>query len=153
VAGRRGPGRRDRRLTRLERAWRDLGSLRPAAPGDLAQLLDAAAGPDASRRQVAANLLREADPAPARDAWSSLVADPVRAVRRAAVDAMVDAGREELRPLLEAALGDADAWVRWKALRGLVELGPAPSRTAIVARADDPDFRVRLEAAAALRAS
>jgi hypothetical protein len=143
----------DRRLTRLERAWRDLGSLRPANPGDLAQVLDAAAGPDASRRQVAANLLREADPAHARDAWSRLVADPVRAVRRAAVDAMVDAGREELRPLLEAALGDADAWVRWKALRGLVELGPAPSRPAIVARADDPDFRVRLEAAAALRAS
>ena len=143
----------DRRLTRLERAWRDLGLLRPADPADLAQVLDAAAGPDSSRRQVAANLLREADPAAARDAWSRLVADPVRAVRRAAVDAMVDAAREELRPLLESVLGDADAWVRWKALRGLVELGPAPSRTAIVARADDPDFRVRLEAAAALRPS
>jgi HEAT repeat protein len=64
---------------------------------------------------------------------------------------MVDAGREELRPVLEAALDDADAWVRWKALRGLAELGPAPSRSAIVARADDSDFRVRLEAAAALR--
>lgn len=142
----------DRRLTRLERAWRDLGSLRPADPDDLAQVLDAAAGPDASRRQVAANLVREGDPAAARDAWARLVRDSVRAVRRAAVDAMVDAGRNELRPLLEAALDDADAWVRWKALRGLVELGPAPSRTAIVARADDPDFRVRLEAAAALRA-
>ncbi len=141
----------DRRLTRLERAWHDLGSLRPAEPGDLAQVLDAAAGPDASRRQVAANLLREGDPAAARDAWAHLVHDSVRAVRRAAVDAMVDAGREELRPLLEAALGDADAWVRWKALRGLVELGPAPSRSAIVVHADDPDFRVRLEAAAALR--
>ena len=141
----------ERRLTRLERAWRDLGSLRPADPHDLAQVLDAAAGPDAARRQVAANLLREGDPAPARDAWSRLVTDPVRAVRRAAVDAMVDAGRQELRPLLEGALDDADAWVRWKALRGLVELGPAASRAAIVARADDPDFRVRLEATAALR--
>jgi hypothetical protein len=141
----------DRRLTRLERAWRDLGVLRPADPDGLAQVLDAAAGPDPSRRQVAANLLREGDPAAARAAWGHLLHDPVRAVRRATVDAMVDAGREELRPLLEAALGDADAWVRWKALRGLVELGPAPSRTAIVARADDPDFRVRLEAAAALR--
>lgn len=141
----------DRRLTRLERAWRDLGALRPADSGDLARVLDAAAGPDASRRQVAANLLREADPAAAREAWSRLVHDSVRAVRRAAVDAMVDAGRQELRPLLEVALDDADAWVRWKALRGLVELGPAPSRTAIVARADDPDFRVRLEATAALR--
>ena len=141
----------DRRLTRLERAWRDLGSLRPAEPGDLAQVLDAAAGPDPSHRQVAANLLREGDPGAARDAWSRLVTDPVRAVRRAAVDAMVDAGREDLRPLLERALDDADAWVRWKALRGLVELGPAPSRAAIVAKADDPDFRVRLEATAALR--
>lgn len=141
----------DRRLTRLERAWRDMGSLRPADPDHLAQVLDAAAGPDASRRQVAANLLREGDPTAARVAWAHLASDSVRAVRRATVDAMVDAGREELRPLLEAALGDADAWVRWKALRGLVELGPAPSRTAIVARADDPDFRVRLEAAAALR--
>lgn len=143
----------ERRLTRLERAWRDLGSLRPAEAGDLALVLDAAAGPDASRRQVAANLLREGDPATARDAWGRLVHDSVRAVRRASVDAMVDAGRDELRPLLEAALGDADAWVRWKALRGLVELGPAPSRSAIAARADDPDFRVRLEAAAAMRAS
>ncbi|HET7718865.1 MAG TPA: NifU N-terminal domain-containing protein [Acidimicrobiales bacterium] len=146
-----GAGDGDRRLTRLERAWRDLGSLRPADPHDLAQVLDAAAGPDAPRRQVAANLLREGDPAAARVAWAHLLHDSVRAVRRATVDAMVDAGREELRPLLEDALGDADAWVRWKALRGLVELGPAPSRSAIVARADDPDFRVRLEAAAALR--
>lgn len=141
----------DRRLTRLERAWRDLGGLRPADPADLAQVLDAAAGPDAARRQVAANLLREGDPAAAHDAWARLVHDSVRAVRRATVDAIVDAGRQELRPLLEAALDDADAWVRWKALRGLVELGPAPSRTAIVAKAEDPDFRVRLEAAAALR--
>ena len=141
----------DRRLTRLERAWRDLGSLRPADPGDLAQVLAAASGDEPARRQVAANLLREGDPAAAHEAWRRLVADPVRAVRRATVDAMVDAGRDELRPLLEAALSDVDAWVRWKALRGLVELGPAPSRPAIAARAEDPDFRVRLEAAATLR--
>jgi hypothetical protein len=141
----------DRRLTRLERAWRDLGSLRPADPADLAQVLDAAAGADPSRRQVAANLLGEGDPAAAHQAWARLLHDSVRAVRRATVDAMVDAGREELRPLMEDALDDADAWVRWKALRGLVELGPAPSRTAIEAKAEDPDFRVRLEAAAALR--
>ena len=142
----------DRRLTRLERAWRVLGSLRPADPGDLAQVLAAASGDDPARRQVAANLLREGDPVAAHDAWERLVVDPVRAVRRATVDAMVDAGRAELRPLLEAALADVDAWVRWKALRGLVELGPAESRPAIAARAEDPDFRVRLEAAAALRA-
>ncbi|MDQ4070744.1 MAG: HEAT repeat domain-containing protein, partial [Actinomycetota bacterium] len=84
--------------------------------------------------------------------WARLVGDPVRAVRRAAVDALVDAGRDELRPLLESALDDSDPWVRWKALRGLAELGPALSRELIAAKADDPDFRVRLEAAAALRA-
>jgi len=142
----------DRPLTRLEQAWRDLGALHPVGPADLATLLAAASGPDQSHRQVAANLLREADPASARDGWSRLAGDPVRAVRRAAVDAMVDAGRDDLRPLLEAALGDADAWVRWKALRGLVELGPGPSLDAIAPTTADPDFRVRLEAAAALRA-
>ena len=141
-----------RRLTRLEQAWRDLGELRPADPADLARLLAAASGPDQSHRQVAANLLKEAGPATAREQWSRLVGDPVRAVRRAAVDAMVDAGRDELRPLLESALDDSDAWVRWKALRGLAELDPGPSREAITHKADDPDFRVRLEAAAALRA-
>ena len=140
-----------RRLTRLERAWRDLGRLRSADPADLAEVVAAASGDDPAHRQVAANLLGEADPSAAREEWARLVADPVRAVRRATVDAMVDAGRNELRPLLESALADIDAWVRWKALRGLVELGPAASREAIEATTDDPDFRVRLEAAAALR--
>lgn len=152
LGGRPPAGGDSRTLTRLEQAWRDLGDLRPANPSDLPAVLAAASGGARYRRQVAANLLREADPGVARDAWALLVADPVRAVRRAAVDAMVDAGRDELRPLLEVALGDDDAWVRWKALRGLAELGATASRQAIAARADDPNFRVRLEAAAALRA-
>ena len=139
------------RRSRLEQAWRDLGSLRPGDADDLARVRAAAAGDDPSRRQVAASLLREADAGVAAADWARLVSDPVRSVRRAAVDAMVDVGRPGLRPLLEAALGDADPWVRWKALRGLAELGPDASRDAIAARADDPDFRVRLEAAAALR--
>jgi HEAT repeat protein len=125
--------------------------LRPADTEDLVVVLAAAADIDPSHRQVAANLLREADPVTASRQWAVLLTDPVRAVRRAAVDAMVDAGRVELRPLLESALDDADGWVRWKALRGLAELGPGTSRAAIEARADDPDFRVRLEVAAALR--
>jgi HEAT repeat protein len=138
-------------MNRLEQAWRDLGSLRPAEPDDRAALLAAASDADRYRRQVAANLLREADPATAAAEWARLVTDPVGAVRRAAVDAMVDAGRDELRALFESTLADADGWVRWKALRGLVELGPGPSREAIAACAADPDFRVRLEAAGALR--
>jgi HEAT repeat protein len=68
-------------------------------------------------------------------------------VRRSVVDVVVDAGREALRPLLEQALDDSDAWVRWKALRGIAALGADPSRRAVEAHAADPDFRVRLEAA------
>jgi len=84
-------------------------------------------------------------------AWGRLLGDPSRGVRRATVDAMVDADRPALRPLLERALGDGDAWTRWKALRGLVELGVEPSRSVVATLADDPDFRVRLETARALR--
>jgi HEAT repeat protein len=58
---------------------------------------------------------------------------------------MVDANRDELRPLLEHALADTDAWIRWKALRGLVALGIEASRDAITPLANDTDFRVRLE--------
>ena len=88
----------------------------------------------------------------AETAWGRLLGDPSRAVRRATVDAMVDAGRPALRPLLERALGDSDAWTRWKALRGLVELGIEPSRAVVAPLAEDPDFRVRLESTRALRA-
>ena len=141
-----------RRLTRLQRAWRDLGTLRPGeTPADLASVRAAAAADDPSSRQVAASLLREVDASLAADDWARLAVDSVRSVRRAAVDAMVDVGRQELRPLLETALADADAWVRWKALRGLAELGAGPSRAAIAACSEDPDFRVRLEVVAALR--
>lgn len=139
------------RATRLAQAWADLGPLRTDDARDLAILLAAAEGDDPFRRQVAANLMRETTDTIAADYWTRLVGDPSRAVRRATVDAIVDAGREALRPLLERALSDADAWVRWKALRGLVELGPEPSGDAIAALSDDPDFRVRLEVAAALK--
>lgn len=140
------------RSTQLDQAWQELGSLRPgSSPQDLARVEAAATGEDRFHRQVAANLLREADPDVAAARWEWLVRDPARSVRRATVDAMVDVGREQLRPLLEAALADADAWVRWKALRGLVELGVDGSRAAVAACAEDPDFRVRLEVASALR--
>ena len=153
VGGGASPAPRPRRVSRLEQAWQELGALRPAEAGDLARVVAAAEGDEPSRRQVAASLLREADAGAAARHWARLVADPVRSVRRSAVDAMVDVDRPELRGLLESALADADAWVRWKALRGLAQLGAGPSRAAITARADDPDFRVRLEAAAALRSA
>ena len=147
------PGAGTRRRSRLEQAWAELGSLRPAHPADLATLVAAAGSDEPARRQVAANLLREADLAVAAEQWARLVADPMRSVRRSAVDAVVDVERPELRGLLESTLADADAWVRWKALRGLAQLGAGPSRAAIAALADDPDFRVRLEVAAALRSA
>ena len=147
------PAAGTRRVSRLEQAWQELGSLRPADPADAALVVAAAKSGEPARRQVAANLLREADAGVAAEQWARLVADPVRSVRRSAVDAVVDVERPELRGLLESVLADADAWVRWKALRGLAQLGPGPSRAAIVARADDPDFRVRLEVAAALRSA
>lgn len=137
----------DSRANRLAKAWAELGPLRPADPHDLDTLLTASHGEDPFRRQVAANLLLVADPAIATKHWQRLFSDDSPAVRRATVDAMADAGREELRPLLERALVDDDAWIRWRALRGLVELNPEPSRDAITALTRDRDFRVRFEVA------
>jgi hypothetical protein len=129
----------------FDKAWAELDG----APTEA--IVEAAGADDVIRRQVAARLLVDADAGAAARAWAGLVADPSRLVRRASVDAMVDAAREELRPLLETALADSDPWVRWKALRGLVDLGAGPSREAVSAHTVDPDFRVRLEATAALR--
>jgi HEAT repeat protein len=114
-------------------------------------VLSAARDQEPARRQVAANLLRDAPPTAAGEAWAVLAADPSRLVRRATIDAMVDVNREQLRTLLEQGLADQDPWVRWKALHGLASLGPAASRSAIEELRSDPDFRVRLEAAAALQ--
>ena len=138
--------------TAFERAWKDLGGLDPTRAEDLVRVRAAAGSDDLHERQVAARLFERATPEDGAAGWEKLLDDPSRIVRRAVVDAMVDAERESLRVLLERALADADAWVRWKALRGLVELGVGPSRTAVTALAEDADFRVRLEAAGALRA-
>ncbi len=137
--------------TALERAWTDLGSLRPAEPADLERILAAVSSNNSADRQVAARLVVDADAVVSDPVWGGLLDDASRVVRRAVVDAMVDAARPSLRPLLERALLDDDAWTRWKALRGLVELGIEPSRAAVTALADDPDFRVRLEVARASR--
>jgi hypothetical protein len=135
---------------RLERAWDELGDLRADRPEQLARVLAATDDTEPARRKVAAALLVDAPPEAAGRAWAHLLGDSSRAVRRSVVDAVAGTGRQELRPLLEEALDDVDAWVRWKALRGIAELGPAPSRTAVEARVADPDFRVRLEAARVL---
>ena len=135
---------------RLERAWTELGALRPDRADDLDRVLVAARDPEPARRQVAAVLLADAPEDVASPTWARLLGDPSRMVRRSVVDTIVDADRERLRPLLEQALDDSDAWVRWKALRGIAALGAEASRRAVEAHAADPDFRVRLEAARAL---
>ncbi len=139
--------------TDVERVWRKLGALRADQPADLDQILAARSSSTIADRQVAARLLVDADSAVAQRAWDELLADASRTVRRATVDAMVDTERGALRPLLERALHDTDPWIRWKALRGLVGLGIDPSRVAVTPLATDTDFRVRLEAASALRES
>jgi hypothetical protein len=152
VAGSRRAGSRpehevaDRAPRRLERAWVDLGSLRADRPEDLDRVLAAAHDGDPARRQVAAALLTDAPPDVAATTWAQLLGDPSRMVRRSVVDVVVDSDREALRPLLEQALDDSDAWVRWKALRGIAALGVEASRPAVETRTADPDFRVRLEA-------
>jgi hypothetical protein len=136
---------------RLEQAWSELGTLRADAPDDLERVLAASGDAKPARRQVAAALLADAPIEIAAGAWSRLLGDSSRAVRRSTVDAMAGAERAELRALLERALADTDAWVRWKALSGIAALGAGPSAAAVAALADDPDFRVRLEAARLLR--
>ncbi|HLM17463.1 MAG TPA: HEAT repeat domain-containing protein [Acidimicrobiia bacterium] len=131
---------------RLELAWAEHGALRTDRAEDLDRVLAAAQDGDAARRQVAAALLADAPADVAAATWSQLLGDSSRMVRRSVVDTVVDAGREELRALLEQALDDTDAWIRWKALSGIGALGAGPSRRALEPRVADPDFRVRLEA-------
>jgi Scaffold protein Nfu/NifU N terminal/HEAT repeats len=135
---------------RLERAWSELGALRADRPDDLERILTASRDPEPAHRQVAAALFTDAPAVVATDAWDRLLSDDSRSVRRSVIDAVVDAHREALRPLLERALTDPDAWTRWKAVHGIAALGVTSSRAAVEACTTDPDFRVRLEAAHAL---
>jgi HEAT repeat protein/scaffold Nfu/NifU family protein len=137
----------EREPRRLERAWAELGALRADHPEHLDRVLEAARDAEPARRQVAAALLVDAQPEIAARVWEQLLGDSSRLVRRSTVDAVAGARREELRPMLERALDDTDAWTRWKALHGIADLGTSSSRAAVEARAADPDFRVRLEAA------
>lgn len=143
-----GPGARTEPRA-VERAWTDLGTERLDGDG-LDRIVAAADDADPARRQVAAVRLADADAEVALRHWTRLLADPSRSVRRVVVDTVGDAGRPELRPLLELGLQDPDAWIRWRSVRGLAAIGVDPSREAVDALAGDPDFRVRLEAARVL---
>jgi hypothetical protein len=149
-AGGAAPRSATREAGKLERAWTELGSLRGDRPDDLERILAATNDTEPARRQVAAALLADAPADIAAEAWDALFADDSRRVRRSVIDAVVDTNREALRPILERALADPDAWTRWKAVHGIAALGVTPSRAAVEACTSDPDFRVRLEAARAL---
>ncbi|MDH3540182.1 MAG: HEAT repeat domain-containing protein [Acidimicrobiia bacterium] len=134
------------------RATGALHLLNPDDPASRATLQEAAGSEDPRRRRMAiATLAQSTDGDFAMTTLTRAFSDPSRIVRRTVVDVAVDLEVEEVRGLLEAALGDADDWIRWKAVKGLSELGLATSVDAVTALADDPDFQVRFEVAAALR--
>lgn len=130
----------------------DLHLLDPDEDSSRSVLLTAFGDDDPRRRRLALATIGNSDDQSLvqmvlAEAWS----DPSRIVRRTAVDVAADNGSEWVRPLLERALGDEDAWIRWKALRGIVDIGPMASVDRINAMVNDPDFRVRLEAQSGLR--
>ena len=130
----------------------ELHLLDPDDPGQRQRLQAALTDASAEVRRVAlATLAQSADSAFVADLLTAAYADEHRIVRRMAIDGAADIGAEELRELLERALGDDDAWTRWKAVRGLREMGLGSSRDAVAALGDDEDFQVQFEVAAALR--
>src|SRR5438105_239520 len=66
---------------RLERAWSELGAVRPDRAEGLDRIVDASRDDEPARRQVAAVLLADADPAAGARHWARLLDDPSRAVR------------------------------------------------------------------------
>src|SRR5215211_2223002 len=65
---------------RLERAWAELGMLRPDRGEHLDRVLAATRDAEPARRQVAGTLLADAPPAAAIRAWERLLDDPSRGV-------------------------------------------------------------------------
>jgi HEAT repeat protein len=134
------------------RATGALHLLNPDDSASRATLQDAAGEEDPRRRRMAiATLAQSTDSNFAVETLTGALSDPSRIVRRTVVDVAVDLETEDVRGLLEAALGDDDDWIRWKAVKGLSELGLESSVEAVSALKDDPDFQVRFEVAAALR--
>ena len=126
--------------------------LNPDDPMSRATLEAAVQADDARERRMAvATLAQSADAGYAVATLEAASGDPSRMVRRTVIDAAVDLESEEVRGLLERALGDDDDWIRWKAVKGLSGLGLGASTAAVAALGDDPDFQVRFEVAAALR--
>lgn len=143
-----------RSLPAQARRPEELHLLDPDDPDQRIVLEEALDDEDSRIRRMAVATLAQAVHAPI--AWAGVITgyrDPSRLVRRTAIDAAADREEEDLRPLFEEALTDADPWTRWKAVRSLAELGVGASREAIAALAADDDFQVRMEVAAALRAA
>ena len=118
-----GPGRAESPTTqprRLERAWSELGAERRRRRSRRPHRRRDARRREPERRQVAAVLLADVDPDVARRPLDAPAdrPEPIGAARRRSTRSATH-DREELRPLLETALDDTDAWTRWHALRGI----------------------------------
>ncbi|HSM01995.1 MAG TPA: HEAT repeat domain-containing protein [Acidimicrobiia bacterium] len=115
-------------------------------------LVEALGSDDARRRRAAVvTLALSGDPSVAKAAIVTGYSDSARIVRRAAVDAAADLEDDEYRSLFEQAMFDEDAWTRWRSVRAIGDIGPGASRDSLVLAAADEDFRVRFEAASALK--
>jgi hypothetical protein len=135
----------------LDRARRELGSLRPDNPRELARIVDATTSPDPVFRRLAMERLSGADAAAGRAPWRRGLEDSSRAVRRATARVLAATASPDTRDLLEQALADADACVRYYAVTGLAAIGLSTSLSAVEGMARDSDVRVRLAAESALR--
>lgn len=134
----------------LERAVRELGSLRHDSPRDLARIIDATTSPDVSFRKIAFERLEGTDSPAALRPWARGLEDSSRAVRRSTARGLAETGRPDTRDLMERALADGDASVRYYAVRGLARIGVASSAAVVEHLHGDPDVRVRLAVQAAI---
>ena len=131
----------------------DLHLMDPDRPDHRETLIQALGSDDPRlRRAAVATMAMSTDDAIVKAAVVTGYNDESRLVRRTAVDSAADLESEEFRPLFDdAAVHDEDSWIRWKSVRALADLGASESEEALILAAADEDFRVRFEAAAALR--
>ncbi len=97
-------------------------------------------------RRLALEIMGRTDPLRAPQLWKTALDDPAREVRRVAAVGLSEARAEDLRPALERALTDSDAFTRFHAARGLWYIGAHHSRTALSRALFDADARVRVAA-------
>jgi hypothetical protein len=133
-----------------ERARAEFAGVNPETARGIGRVRDALSSPDPAIRQIAMSMMEHDDPFSAERAWRVALDDTNRGVRRAAIAAMARVQQEQLRGLLERALGENDACARFHAAVGLGRLGAERSVPSLERALDDNDVRVRLAARFAL---